>query len=658
MNLLSIGRRFLCAASVVAMSATVNSCFDDSALKESIDDLNNRVGALEDFRNQVQSEIADLQEIIASLQAKVTVDDVIDNGDGSYTIRFSDGTNVTICDGQDGQDGQNGQDGQDGQDGEDGKDGLTPPEITVIEDNGEYYWGRQYPDGSTDFILDDNGNKIPVTADAPQVRINKDTGTWEISLDGGLTWSDTGMPSVGIGDSLFLSVEMDDEYVYLTLRDGTVITLPRTMELIFEFVDADDVITLVPGQKAELGFRMSGQKSVTVSKPDGWRAAIEGDKFVITAPDAGNIYAETEGIVSVIVISANGQSFLAEQKVKVYVSGELSVDLWKSTASFYYSQAGSDTKLYYKVKEASEWSEVSGQNGLFEIVPTWNKSKNAAGLDIYSLEEGTGVFAGKTYEFELRNGEEVIYSDEFTTEAGDKIPNGDMSNWSMKSGNIPYPNAEGESFWDSGNNSLSVMFGGSHLCIEDPENPGVAYMSAKMVLGSVFAPGNMYVGDFTMDGAMGTASFGKIYDWTARPKGLSVSYKANVGAIDKIGTSDPVGSLLSGKQDTTRIYAVVIDWSKQHGVTSGMGDPTGMWDPATATSLEEGAIIGYAMLDITASQADFTTVDIPFVWYDTEAKPAEGNYSVIISCATSKRGDYLTGCSTNELWVDNFEWVY
>ena len=64
MNLLSIGRRFLCAASVVAMSATVNSCFDDSALKESIDDLNNRVGALEDFRNQVQSEIADLQEII------------------------------------------------------------------------------------------------------------------------------------------------------------------------------------------------------------------------------------------------------------------------------------------------------------------------------------------------------------------------------------------------------------------------------------------------------------------------------------------------------------------------------------------------------------------------------------------------------------------
>ena len=137
-----------------------------------------------------------------------------------------------------------------------------------------------------------------------------------------------------------------------------------------------------------------------------------------------------------------------------------------------------------------------------------------------------------------------------------------------------------------------------------------------------------------------------------------MTYKASVGTIDKIGSEDPDGDAYKGKQDTSRIYAVVIDWGKQHGVTSGIGTPTGMWDPATATGLEEGALIGYAMFDITASQADFTTVEIPFVWYDTEAKPVEGNYSVVISCATSKRGDYLTGCSTNKLWVDNFEWAY
>ena len=188
--------------------------------------------------------------------------------------------------------------------------------------------------------------------------------------------------------------------------------------------------------------------------------------------------------------------------------------------------------------------------------------------------------------------------------------------------------------------------------------PGVAYLTANMVFNSVFAPGNMYVGDFSMDGVMGTASFGKPYDWTARPAALTVRFKSSVGLIDETGANDPIGEDFKGKQDTSRIYAVVIDWTAQHGVTSGMGDPVGMWDPTTVTSLDEGAIIGYAMLDVTTTYDDFVTEEIPFVWYDTEAKPAEGNYSVVISCATSKRGDYLTGCSTNELWVDSFEWTY
>lgn len=636
MNLLSIGRRFLCAASVVAMSATVNSCFDDSALKESIDDLNNRVGALEDFRNQVQGDIASLQEIIAKLQSSVTVNNVVETENG-YTINFSDGTSVTISN---------------------GKDGLTPPSITVVEEEGIYYWAYENADGTTDFILDGNGDKIPVTGEAPQVRINGETGNWEISTDGGQNWEDTGVKAEGSdGDSFFKNVYSENGILYLILSDGTTIQVPMTADLAFNFGTEETILFFEAGESKTLDYTMSGQKSVTITKPDGWRAAIEGDSFVITAPAAENTYAETGGTVSVILFASNGQSLMAELKVALHPVKD--VDLWKNTAIFDAALAGSGAEVFYKKADASEWVKANHIDGtLFELAPVWNKSTNPASLDVYSLEENTGVFAGNTYQIEVRSNGEIMMSYEFTTSKGDDIPNGDMSDWSMKSGEIPYPNAEGESFWDSGNNSLSVMFGGSHLCIEDPETPGVAYMSAKMVLGAVFAPGNMYVGDFTMDGAMGTASFGKVYDWTARPKGLSVSYKANVGAIDKIGTSDPVGSSLSGKQDTTRIYAVVIDWSKQHGVTSGMGDPTGMWDPATATSLEEGAIIGYAMLDITASQADFTTVDIPFVWYDTEAKPAEGNYSVIISCATSKRGDYLTGCSTNELWVDNFEWVY
>ena len=126
---------------------------EDFQVQNSIDDLTSRVEALEDFQEQVQGDIASLQDIISKLNSSVTVNNVVDNGDGSWTINFSDGTSVTIRNGQ---------------------DGLTPPSITVVEEDGTYYWAYEDEDGNTEFILDGDGNKIPVTGEAPQVRINDD----------------------------------------------------------------------------------------------------------------------------------------------------------------------------------------------------------------------------------------------------------------------------------------------------------------------------------------------------------------------------------------------------------------------------------------------------------------------------------------------------
>lgn len=645
MKLKPFGRILICVVTAVAAMAVTHSCFDDSDLRNSIDDLNNRVQALEDFQKKVQSDINSLQELIQKIQSQVTVDRVDTNSDGSYTIYFSDNTEVTIRNGKDGKDGQ---------------DGLTPPTIIVmLGEDDVYYWGYQYPDGSKELILDETGKPIPVTGTAPQVRINSENGNWEISTDGGKTWTDTGMPSAGEGDSMFADVTEDEDYIYITLQgEEEPLIIPKSKEVVFEFTDAPEVSEFVPGERKEFSFRMSGAEDYVISKPDGWRASIEDGMFVITAPAAENTYAEREGSVSIILIASNGQSFHAEHKVAVRAFSVSSIDLWKNTAtvSAYYNLAEDGISLYYRVKGTSEWIASEKDGKAFVMAPVWNTTQNDTGLDIYSIKEGTGVFAGKTYEIEFRTGSsEVTAASEFTTAVGDIIPNGDMSGWSVKNvsnKDVPYPNIAGQSFWDSGNNNMI-----STLCQEDPDVPGTAMLSANFML-IAFTPGNMYTGDFVMSGFTGTASFGKVYDWTARPKALKVDYKATVGTIDKTGSNDPYAALYKDKPDTSRIYAVVIDWTKQHGVTSGLGDPTGMWDPTTVTSLDEGAIIGYAVLDITASQTDFKTEEIPFVWYDTEAKPAEGNYSVVISCATSKRGDYLTGCSTNKLWVDNFSWVY
>ena len=95
----------MCAC--VALAA-VSSCYDDTDLRNSVDDLTGRVESLEEFRDQVQSDITSLQDIIEKIQSAVTIDNVVDDGDG-YTINFSDGTSITI------------------QDGVDGEDGMTPP---------------------------------------------------------------------------------------------------------------------------------------------------------------------------------------------------------------------------------------------------------------------------------------------------------------------------------------------------------------------------------------------------------------------------------------------------------------------------------------------------------------------------------------------------
>lgn len=366
-------------------------------------------------------------------------------------------------------------------------------------------------------------------------------------------------------------------------------------------------------------------------------ATESGDhSFILTVKDSNGETVQKTCTFSYVYVKPTGYVEVSD------------IDLWLNTAAVSVTtENASSVSVWFGEKDGS-LSEIEAVDGAYRIEPEYSSESNDSGLTVYVPVKGTGVYAGKTYVVELRDGETVLDTEEFTTASGDVIPNGDMSAWSTKT-SLPYPNAEGESFWDSGNNSFST------LC---EESDGAAHLKANLVLSAIFAPGNMYTGDFNMSGFSGTASFGKKFDWTARPAALKVSYRANVGTIDKEGASDPLKGSLSGKADTTRVYAVVVDWTAQHSVVSGIGTPSGMWDPATATSLDEGAILGYAMLDITETQADFKDVEVPFVWYDTESKPASDNYSIVISCATSKRGDYLTGCSTNELWIDNFGFAY
>lgn len=353
-------------------------------------------------------------------------------------------------------------------------------------------------------------------------------------------------------------------------------------------------------------------------------------------------------------------------------------DLWTNTATLTVSNAPLATSvLEYKAVGASEWQTAAlaaNENGTLTatIAPTWAESRNPSDLLIYTPDPATGIFAQNTYEYQLKVSNKVVDSGRFTPEnnAGDSIENSGLEEWGTKpapdnaSKTIPYPNAEGHSFWASGNNMyMSTFTGGkaAKLCLQNTTKSGregtsCAELSAQNVF-SVFAAGNLFTGQFTMDGSIGYAHFGQKYPYSARPSALKLKYAATINKIEKVANGAPA---TTSDIDKARIFVCIIDWNAQHQVQSGTTiNKDTFWDPETATSQAEGDIIGYGSYYVTASTGDtMEELTIPIHYYKKTDTPPTGDYTMIISCATSYLGDYLTGSYSNKLWVDDFKWVY
>ena len=212
---------------MVALTGVFSSCeYDDEELWNSVNNLADRVAALETLTNKMNSDIAAVQTIVTALEKQLQVTEVEELADG-YIIHFSDGTQATIKNGQDGKDGADGADGEDGKDGAngtnskdgvDGKDGQNAPVIGIKKDNGVYYWTITV-DGATTWLTGDEGQKLPVTGVAqngesgsngtdgedgkdgadgtdgkdgkdgitPKLKIDAD-GYWMVSYDNGTTY--------------------------------------------------------------------------------------------------------------------------------------------------------------------------------------------------------------------------------------------------------------------------------------------------------------------------------------------------------------------------------------------------------------------------------------------------------------------------------------
>ena len=241
---------------------TLSSCsYDDSDLWNSVNGLSERLDQLE---NSMQEDINSLKSLLEKLnQQEVTVDSAVETADG-WTVTFSDGTTVTIARG--------------------GSDNWSPV-LVIVEEAGDFWWAYRTAEGDTVRLTDAEGNPIPAAAVAPRVRINPETGMWEISADGGTTWENTGVAASQEEEEpgFFNDVRFEDGMLVVELLDGTVIRLPATGELRFTF-DTEGPLEFSFGETLSVDYTMTGAVNTQIGKPDGWKVAFNGDKLDITAP--------------------------------------------------------------------------------------------------------------------------------------------------------------------------------------------------------------------------------------------------------------------------------------------------------------------------------------------------------------------------------------
>ena len=203
----------------LAVFACTPAEYDDTAIKEQINNLDDRLTKVEEDLATLELNVAGMKTLAEALKTGKYIESVVALEDETgYTITFSDGSSIVV---KHGEKGDKGDTGATGATGATGQDGVTPT-ITVKDVDGILYW----------FI---NGEQGPAVYEAAPVFT---------SVDGNLYVTYPGQEPQFIGALTGKSI-FDD--VVVNEEEGTV-----TFYLIGENGEAGDSFVLPLAEKFEL----------------------------------------------------------------------------------------------------------------------------------------------------------------------------------------------------------------------------------------------------------------------------------------------------------------------------------------------------------------------------------------------------------------------
>ncbi len=233
----------------------------------------------------------------------------------------------------------------------------------------------------------------------------------------------------------------------------------------------------------------------------------------------------------------------------------------------------------------------------------------------------------------------------FTTAKIVELTDGSFDNWHLD-GSIYCPWAsDGTSFWDTGNRGVATVGSSNSIPTEDTCNgSGLAgELSSKWIV-LKFGAGNIFTGSYVeTDGTNAILSFGR--EFSSFPSKLRINYKYTTTTIDHVG--DDLWNDLKGRPDSCFIYIALTDWDEPREIRTRPSE-------RQLFEKDDPHVIAYAELIKGEDVPNWTQTDLVLDYRYTDRTP---KYILVVATA-SKYGDYFTGGSGSQLYVDNFELLY
>ena len=426
------------AAEITSLTAEVDAI--DGAIDGKISAAKDEVLAkIEELTGALNSKYEELKgkdaEVLAAL-VSVGVTKIEKNEAGNVVLTFTDGSTIVV--------------------GQYDENANNTGVVTVVEEDGVKYWAVVLADGTVESL------GVEVGHVDLQFDVDSESGELRYSVDGGATWAPTGAFVAEGQESLLTDFYQGETGDYVFDEDwNEIAVLEDFYTVVFGGVEyylpiykVDNSVVTIKAGKTYFSYGESKLIEVSVAdvtamyvmtKPDGWRANLNGKKLTVTAPAEAAVtagYAEADGEVLLHCTTVEGKCKVAKLAVATTAGFSLTVDaegnvtiinpevvttisMWgDENTDFNDAYVGLADIAAFEADPVSYVQNVDSYGGLYTYINNWKN--NSADYDpetwepIYKIG---GPYVPGEYEVDVINSTVADLYDAMVW-SGDPLPRG------------------------------------------------------------------------------------------------------------------------------------------------------------------------------------------------------------------------------------------